>query len=131
MDEKKLRKGYNGYELSAQSKDYLLTHITPIHPNIIAHHVTYDYNIYEELPPEAKWVRVIAIANNESVQVVIVKINGTTIREYGNGFYHITISVGRSKGGSPNQSNDLIKDSRNWRAVDPFNIEVIPKFFPF
>ena len=131
MDEQKLRKGYNGYELTTQARNDLFAHINPMYPDIIANHVTHNYGIYDELPPKADSARVIAVVSNEKVQAAIVKINGTTTREYGDSFYHVTISVDRAAGGSPKDSNELLKDSRNWHAVDPFNIEVIPKFFPF
>ena len=127
----KLKKGYNGYELTAQARDNLLKHIVPIHPDVIAHHVTHEYGIYEQLPPDASSVRVTAIAQDSGVQVAIVKVNGTTTRVYDDSFYHITISINRADGAKPQDSNGLIKDSRNWTAVMPFDLDVIPKFISF
>lgn len=131
MDEKKLKKGYNGYQLTDSARGMLLGHIEPIHPDIIADHVTHEFGVYESLPPDADYVRVVAMASNDKVQAAIVKVNGSTAREYGDSFYHVTISVDRAAGGAPKQSNDLIKDSKNWEAVDPFNLPVMPKFFSF
>lgn len=131
MDEKTLRKGYNGYELTQQARSELMAHIEPMHPDVIAHHVTHDFGVYESLPPDTNTVRVTAMASNDKVQAAIVKVNGTTVREYGDSFYHITISIDRAAGGKPNDSNALVKDSKNWQAVDPFNLAVMPKFFPF
>ena len=131
MDEKKLRKGYNGYLLTDHSRGLLLGMIEPLHPDIIAHHITHEFGIYEELPPDAHTARVTAVASNDRVQAAVVKINGTTARTYGDSFYHVTISVDRAAGGKPNDSNELIKDSRNWTAVEPFNLAVMPNFFQF
>lgn len=131
MQETKLRKGYNGYELTEQGRADLLAHIEPLFPDVVAHHVTHEFGVYESLPPDATSVRVVAVANNDRVQAAIVKVNGTTAREYGNSFYHITISLDRAAGGKANDSNELIRDSRNWVAVDPFNVSVTPKFFAF
>lgn len=130
MDEKKLRKGYTGYELTDHARSELLAHIDPIFPDVVAHHVTHEFGVYESLPPDTNTVRVIATASDDRVQAAIVKINGTTQRLDGS-FYHITISLDREAGAKPVDSNRLIKDSDNWVAVDPFNLAVAPKFFPF
>ena len=130
MDVQKLKKGYNGYLLSDTGRDQLLVHVEPIHPDVVAHHITYEHGIYQELPPECDSVRVIAVAANEKVQAVIVKVNGTTARPNG-GTYHITISLDKSAGAKAVDSNELISNSKNWTAVDPFNIDVTPMFFPF
>src|SRR6056297_135685 len=130
MNEEKLRKGYNGYLLTDQGRAHLLAHIDPVHPDVVAHHVTHEFGVYEQLPPDADSVRVIAVASNDQVQAAVVKVNGTTQREDG-GVYHITVSVDRAAGGTPKMSNDLLTDSRNWQAVDPFSLPVMPRFFPF
>jgi hypothetical protein len=129
MDEPKLRKGYTGYELTSNARSELLAHVNPVHPDVVAHHITHEYGVYEQLPPYVDMVRVIAVAQNDLVQAAIVKINGTTTRVYGDSFYHITVSVDRAAGGKAVDSNALIKDSKNWTAIDPFNLAVMPKFF--
>jgi hypothetical protein len=130
MDEKKLKKGYTGYELTNSAHRELLAHIEPIHPDVIAHHVTHEYGVFESLPPDATYVRVTAVASNDKVQAAIVKVNGTSFRP-NDKVYHITISIDRAAGAKPVDSNDLVQDSRNWVAVDPFNLAVMPKFFKF
>lgn len=130
MEEKNLRKGYNGYLLTDQARSDLLTYIEPVHPDVIAHHVTNEFGVYESLPPDATSVRVTAVAQNELVQAAVVKVNGTTLRPDG-GTYHITISVDRGAGGLPVDSNRLLDDSRVWIAVEPFNLDVTPEFFSF
>jgi len=129
MDQTKLKKGYTGYELTSHARSELLAQVAPVHPDVIAHHITHEYGVYEQLPPYVDMVRVIAVAQNDLVQAAIVKINGTTTRVYGDSFYHITVSVDRAAGGKAVDSNALIKDSKNWTAIDPFNLAVMPKFF--
>jgi hypothetical protein len=130
MDTKKLSKGYNGYLLTPTARGQLLTHIPPAHNDVIAHHITHRFGVYEELPPEANTARVVAVACNETVQAAVVKINGTIDRGDGS-FYHVTVSIDRAAGAKPADSNTLIRDSRNWTAVESFNIDITPKFFSF
>jgi hypothetical protein len=125
------KKGYNGYQLTEQSRDNLLRHIPPIYPDVIAHHITHEFNIVEQLPPDAITARVTYMMHGNGVQAAIVKVNGTTTRTYEDSFYHVTISVDRAAGAKPQDSNALIKDSKNWTVVSPFDLDVVPRFFPF
>jgi hypothetical protein len=123
--------GYNGYKLTDQYRDKLLRIIYPIHPDVVAHHVTHEYGVWESLPPAANSVRMIAIAANDKVQAAIVEVNGEVERLHGNSFYHITISIDKSAGGKAVDSNTLIKDRSNWVAIAPVLLAVIPTFFNF
>jgi hypothetical protein len=131
MNYDQIKKGYNGYLLTEQARAELLGQISAVHPDVIAHHITHEFGVYDSLPPDTNTVRVIATAQNDKVQAAIVKVNATTAREHDNSFYHVTISVDRDAGGKPNDSNELVKDSRNWTAVEVFDLAVIPTFFPF
>jgi hypothetical protein len=130
MDEKKLKKGYNGYQLTDHARSQLLEHVERMFDDVIAHHVTYEFGVYESLPPDTNLVRVTAVANNDRVQAAVVKVNSTTQRPDGR-TYHVTVSLDRSKGAKPVDSNDMLDDLNNWRAIDPFNLEVTPTFFSF
>jgi len=130
MDEKKLRKGYTGYLLTDHAKSQLLGHIEPMHPDIVAHHVTHEFDVYESLPPDTNTVRVTAVAYDDRVQCAVVKVNGSTRRPDGK-IYHITISLDRAAGAKPVDSNMVLDDLTNWYSVDPFNLAVMPKFFSF
>jgi hypothetical protein len=123
--------GYNGYLLTENARQELLTAVPAMFSDVIAHHVTHDFNIAESKPPAANTVRVVAVASNDVIQTVIVKVLDTTTRVHGDSFYHITLSMDKAAGAKANDSNALIKDSRNWTAVMPFDIDVIPTFFPF
>ena len=123
--------GYNGYKLTDNARQELLAAVPAMFPDVVAHHVTHEYNIVESDPPYAGTVRVVAVANNAMIQAVIVKVLGTTARAHGDSVYHVTLSMDKAAGAKANDSNTLIKDSRNWTAVVPFDIDVIPTFFPF
>lgn len=130
MKETTMRKGYNGYLLTPQGRADLLTHIEPVFPDVIAHHVTHEYGVYESLLPQATYVRVLAMAMSDTVQAVIVRVGDTHQRDDGS-YYHITVSIDRSAGANPVDSNVVIADPGNWISIDPFTIEVDPQFFPF
>tara|TARA_R110000782_G_scaffold106249_1_gene194453 strand:- start:127 stop:543 length:417 start_codon:yes stop_codon:yes gene_type:complete len=130
-EEIKLPMGYNGYQLTDQSRDKLMRILWPIHPDVIAHHVTHEYGVYQSFPPDATSVRMIAIAADDKVQAAIVEVNGISERLHGNSFYHITISIDKSAGGKAVDSNTLIKDRSNWVAIAPVDLAVIPVFITF
>lgn len=130
MNEEKLKKGYSGYLLTEAGRAVLLSHVNPVFPDVISHHVTDEFGIYETLPDDATCVRAVAVAQNDTVQAVIVEINGTLRRTDGC-YYHITLSLDKATGAKPVDSVALIKDSNNWTCIDAFNIAVTPAFFPF
>jgi len=130
MNEEKLKKGYTAYRLTDHAQSMLLGHIDPVHPEVIAHHVTHEYGVYEQLPPgNVVSVRVTHVAQNDVVQAAVVKVDGSTQRPDGR-TYHVTISVDRDAGGEPAMSNALLADPSTWVPVDPFTIAVMPEFFP-
>jgi len=130
MNKNKLKKGYTGYKLTTNGRSDLLVHIEPVFSDVIAHHVTHEFGVYDQLPPETHQVRVVAEVITDTVQAVVVIVNGSMNRP-GGGTYHITVSIDKSKGAKPKDSNDAIADSANWTNVDPFNIDVTPEFFAF
>lgn len=133
MDEKKLKKGYTGYELTNNAHYQLLGHIEPLFPDVIAHHVTYEYGVYEQLPPDTNLVRVYAVANNDKVQTALVKVNGETERPDG-GTFHITLSLDKAAGAKAKDSNGVIANiatDGTFNTVEPFDLAVVPKFFSF
>ena len=131
MRVKNLKRGYNGYELPADSRATLLQEVSALFPKVIAHHVTYEFGIYDSLPPQADTVEVIAkVDNGESIQAVIVKVNGTHMRPKGRVF-HITVSLDPAKGATPHQSNDVIRDFDWQYLAKPLVLPVTPKFFAF
>lgn len=130
MKEENLKKGYNGYKLTENGRATLLRNIIIMFPNVVAHHVTHQFGIYDKLPPDALMVEVIAVAYNDKVQAAVVKVNGTTTRPDGK-TYHVTVSIDKAKGGKPVDSNEVVSNVANWQEIKPFYIEVLPSFFPF
>jgi adenosylcobinamide amidohydrolase len=127
----KLPMGYNGYKLTDNARKELLAAVPAMFPDVVAHHVTHEFNIAESDPPYVGTVRVVAVASNDMIQAVLVKVLGTVTRAHGDSFYHVTLSMDKNAGAKANDSNALIKDSGDWIAVVPFDIDVIPTFFPF
>jgi hypothetical protein len=124
-------KGYTGYELTEVGRATLLAHFPAVHPDVITHHVTHEFGVDDSIPPHADFVTVIAQAQNDLVQAVVVAINANVFREDGK-IYHITVSVNKELGGKPVQSNDLLTDPTLWHIVSPpLTVAVTPKFFPF
>lgn len=127
----KPKKGYNGYLLTDHARAELLEAVPPMFADVVAHHVTHDFGVYETLPPDTQSVQVVANCNNDFIQAVIVKVMGTSTRELGNSLYHITISMDKAAGASAVDSNAMVQDSRNGTMVEPFDLSVTPTFFPF
>ena len=117
--------------LTDQARAALLAQVVPVFDTVVAHHVTHQFGVYDTMPPDADTVRVVAVAQNDMVQAAVVKVNGTTARDYGDSFYHVTVSLNTDAGAKPNDANALVKDSTTWTAVVPFDLDVTPQFFPF
>lgn len=120
--------GYNGYLITGKGRVELLSRVSPLFKDVIAHHVTHEFGVSESLPPDAKTVEVFAVAQNDKVQAALVKVNGSTNRPGGK-TYHITISIDREAGAKPVDSNTLIADKSTWTSLEPFEIDVVPSFF--
>lgn len=127
----KERKGYNGYLLTPAGRQTLLDNIQPDHADVICHHVTHAFGVSEQLPPECTSVRVVAVASNDRVQAVVVKVNGTSERTTDGSTYHVTVSLDGSVFAKPVESNSLLADSKVWTSVEPFDVEVEPTWWPF
>lgn len=83
----------------------------PKFPDVIAHHITL---VHGAPPRDASAYggetafEVYGYAADDSLETILVKpINGSPIRANGQRF-HVTVSLDRSKGRKPVQSNDLI-----------------------
>lgn len=118
---------YVGWEIPEHVRSSLLVQFVPVHPDVIAHHITLIFNVGEDEPvPEQTSARVVGIASDHRVQALVVEIDGTTARPDGK-TYHCTWSIDREKGAKPVMSNDLLV--HGWEAVDPIEIEIVPRRF--
>ena len=124
----KVKKGYNGYALDSSARSYMLQNYPPKYNKVIAHHITFKFGVYEELPPAADMARVVGYKNSgDGLEAFVVEINGSVKRPDGK-LYHITYSLDPGKY-SPKDSNTLLS-TQGYNSVKPFIIKVKPSFFP-
>jgi hypothetical protein len=109
-------------ELTDESRSKILSAFPPKYPEVIAHHITYKGPVSEIPTPEDEFYVVGYTDNGESLETVVVAINGSTARPDG-GTYHITLSLDRDKGVRPMNSNDLLAN-KGYQKVTPFEIRV-------
>lgn len=115
---------YLAYELDGKSRASLLEKFPPKFPDVVAHHITIKHGVKQgDPPPEAEAVKVVGYASDESLECAVVEVGGTTERPDGN-TYHITLSLDRSKGRKPVDSNELL--AQGWQQVEPFPVEAAP-----
>lgn len=99
---------------------------------MVADHVTLRAGTTGEtpLPSDTAGEIVGEIDDGEGVQVLIVRIGGTTRREDGS-TYHITWSLDRAKGRRAVESNAVIAE-RGWRTLaEPVSLALTPAHFLF
>lgn len=118
-----------GWKLDRQQRDQLLEQFPPRYPDTIADHVTLKSGAEEEpMPREARSEIVGRSDDNDSLECLVVTIDGTTDRPDGSTF-HITWSLDKSKGRQARESNDVLKE-RGWSPVaEPIPIELEPARF--
>ena len=122
---------YLGYLLSENSRERLMGMFPPIHPDVIGEHVTHTFGGVNEdtpLPETPKSAQVIGFAENDKVQCLVVRIDGTVKRPDGKTF-HITWSIDRSKGARPVDSNACIEQDGYEKIRGWVDIELTPKLF--
>ena len=118
-----------GWKLDRQQRDRLLKQFPPRYRDTIADHVTLKSDAAEEpLPGNAESEIVGRSDDNDSLECLVVTIDGTTDRPDGSTF-HITWSLDKSKGRKARESNDVLKE-RGWsRIAQPIPIELEPARF--
>ena len=118
-----------GWKLDRQQRDRLLKQFPPRYRDTIADHVTLKSDAAEEpLPGNADSEIVGRSDDNDSLECLVVTIDGTTDRPDGSTF-HITWSLDKSKGRKARESNDVLKE-RGWsRIAQPIPIELEPAPF--
>jgi hypothetical protein len=100
----------------------------PKYPNVIGDHVTLRSGADEgtALPPDVKASVVGRADDGDSLECLVVEVDGTTDRPDGS-TYHITWSLG--PGRKARESNDLLRD-REWQPIEePIEIALKPARF--
>lgn len=118
---------YTAFVLSQKSRSEILNRFPPKFPDVIAHHVTENAGVRKEdyYTPKPAHVRVIGYACDDSLEALIVKVNGDRKHRDGR-TYHITLSLDKSQGRKPFHSNDVIA-TNEWSPIDEFDVETTPK----
>lgn len=101
---------YDAYVLTESARVRLLQAFAPKFPDVIAHHVTQTYGRPELDEDQYGTSHVITVRGyvcDESLEAVVVSVDGVRQRPDGK-LYHITLSLDRSKGRKPVESNQLI-----------------------
>ena len=115
---------YAAFVLDNNARRALLDRVPPKYPDVLAHHITEKFGIPKPSDPvrsRAVHATVIGhVDDGAGVQAVVVEVNGSSTRKDGS-TYHITVSIDRSAGRKPVDSNRVIKE-KGWTKVQPFTI---------
>ena len=119
-----------GWKLDRDQRESLLERFPPRYADVIADHVTLKTNSeHEELPGPAEAAIVGRADDDDSLECLVVTINGTTDRPDGSTF-HITWSLDKSKGREARESNDVLKEKGWARLGLTIPIDVEPERWP-
>ena len=116
-----------GWKLDRAQRERLLERFPPRYSNAIADHVTLKTEAEGDPLPQQVDAAIIGRADDhDSLECLVVAIDGTTARPDGSTF-HITWSLG--EGRRAKESNDVLKQ-RGWDGIDePIPIELEPARF--
>jgi hypothetical protein len=118
-----------GWKLDRRQREELLERFPPLYPDAIADHVTLKTNSeHDPLPAEVNSQIVGRADDGDSLECLVVTIDGTTDRPDGSTF-HITWSLDKSKGREARESNDILK-KRGWsRFAEALPVKLEPARF--
>ena len=118
-----------GWKLPQVERELLLRQFPPKYENVVADHVTLRTGAAPgtPLPDKPNNSNVVGRADDgESLECLVVEINGTTDRPDGS-TYHITWSLG--PGRRARESNDVLRD-KGWDYIEaPIPVELEPARF--
>ena len=105
--------GYEAFLLSHNTRETLLRAFPPIHPDVIAHHVTHRFGVPYDPTFEGnvtQWLVVGRISDHRIDTLVVNQLQDRARVKCGPSGkpYHITWSLDRNQGAKPVMSNDLI-----------------------
>lgn len=117
-----------GWKLPQGERAQLLKSFPPKYEKVIADHVTLRSGATPRTPlPPRPDARIVGRADDqESLECLVVELDGTTDRPDGS-TYHITWSLGAGR--KPRESNDVLRE-KGWDAiVPPVAVELEPARF--
>lgn len=110
---------YTAFVLSQRARAELLASFPTKFPDVICHHVTERFGVPQGHPvPMDADITVIGYAHDASLEALVVEVNGVRKRKDGK-VYHITLSLDRSQGRKPVESNALIEQYGYVELVEP------------
>lgn len=114
-----------GWKLDRPQRALLLERFPPRYADVIADHVTLKTNSEHDGLPRPVEAAIVGCADDrDSLECLVVTVNGTTDRPDGSTF-HITWSLDKSKGREARESNDVLKEL-GWARLDgtiPIRVE--------
>jgi hypothetical protein len=118
-----------GWKLDRSQRSELLERFPPRYADVDADHVTLEVNSRREpLPPEVDASIIGHADDGDSLEAMVVRVDGTVDRPDGSVF-HITWSLDKAKGRRARESNDLLKE-RGWhRMAEQVPIRIDPARF--
>jgi hypothetical protein len=118
-----------GWKLDRSQRGELLERFPPRYSDVDADHVTLRTEASRRpLPPEVDATIIGHADDGDSLEAMVVRVDGTTDRPDGS-IFHITWSLEKAKGRKARESNDLLKD-RGWHRIDqPVPIRIDPARF--
>jgi hypothetical protein len=117
-----------GWKLTGDERASLLDRFPPKYENVVADHMTLRTGATAEtpLPREVEAAIVGQADDGDSLECLVVSIDGTTDRPDGS-TYHITWSLG--PGRRARESNDVLRD-RGWKPIEkPILVQLEPARF--
>lgn len=107
---------YTAWVLDDNQRDFLLKAFPPIFPDVMAHHITYEFPVKKtHVIPDGLFdysevtILDMLIDDVRKVQCLIVSVDHRYVNQEGT-LLHITWSIDRSAGAKPVHSNDCIKE---------------------
>lgn len=122
------QRGYQHFKLIDSARENLLGKYPPKFVDVVAHHITYAYGVRrrEPMPITPKSIEVIGYSSDDSLECLVVEVDGTYNRPDG-GIFHITLSKEPHR--AAKESNDVL--ARGWKKIAlPIPIIATAEFSP-
>lgn len=133
-------KGYTAYVLDEAERAKLLGRFPPAYPDVIAHHVTYQFGVTDEdpLPPPASVYITQEADDGQGVQAfaITLDLGGVTTQIQPNFAripqvpLHVTWSIDRAAGRAPKDSGWVVSTNLSGPPLW-IPVHTVPTFIPF
>jgi hypothetical protein len=117
-----------GWKVRRDEREELLGRFPPLYSDVVADHVTLRVGAGPDTPlPREVEARIVGRADDgDSLECLVVEIDGTTARPDGS-TYHITWSLG--PGRKARESNDVLRE-QGWNRLErPVDVNLNPARF--